>query len=739
MKIIQSSVIQHFHLLSSLIPSLLCRRDDLRLVIMSATANSNQLSDYFSGCGISHVVGRNFPVDIRYVPCAVEGTPGSGVVASYVSDVVRMATEVHKTNKEGTVLAFLTSQMEVEWACEKFEAPYAVALPLHGKLSFEDQFRVFQNYPGKRKVIFTTNLAETSLTIPGVKFVIDSGMAKESKFDTGTGMNVLRVCWISQSSAKQRAGRAGRTEPGICYRLYTEYDFESMPANQEPEIQRVHLGVAVLRILALGIKNVLGFDFVDAPSTKAIEMATRNLVQLGAITLSNDAYELTAEGCDLVKLGIEPRLGKLILSCFHHRLGREGIVLAAVMSNASSIFCRVGNDNDKQKADCLKVQFCHRSGDLFTLLSVYKEWESIPRDRRNKWCWENSINAKAMRRCHDTVKELENCLEKELAVIIPSYWLWNPHKYSEYEKCLEKVTLSSLSENVAMYSGCDKLGYEVALTGQHIQLHPSCSLLVFNQKPTWVVFGEILSISNQYLVCVTAFDFESLSILSPPPLFNASEMECRKLQMRVMTGFGSTFLKKFCGKSNSNLLSLVSQIRKACMDDRIRVEVDIDRNEILLFASPQDMHKVFSFVSDVLEYDRKCLSNECIEKCLYHGAGVSPSVALFGAGAEIKHLELEKRYLSVDVFHSNVNAINDKELLMFLENYASGSICAVHRSTGIGQEDNDKEKWGRITFLTPAAARKAAELKEVEFGGSMIKGESVFEVKLAKSTWIVLC
>lgn len=232
-------------LLLALVKDLLGRRFDLRLVIMSATANANQLSDYFFGCGIFHLEGRNFPVDIKYVPCATEGTSGSGMVATYVSYVLRMAAEVHKTEKEGNILAFLTSQMEVEWACDHFEAPNAIVLPLHGKLSFEEQCHVFQNYPGKRKIIFATNIAETSLTIPGVKYVIDSGMVKESKFEPGTGMNVLEVCWISQSSANQRAGRAGRTEPGRCYRLYTESDFELMTSNQEPEICRVHLGIAV--------------------------------------------------------------------------------------------------------------------------------------------------------------------------------------------------------------------------------------------------------------------------------------------------------------------------------------------------------------------------------------------------------------------------------------------------------------------------------------------------------------
>lgn len=714
-------------LLLALLKELLCQRGDLRLIIMSATVDASKISDYFYGCGTFHVVGRSFPVEINYVPGEYGGTSGtlkssSGNLAPYVFDVVKMVTEIHKSENEGAILAFLTSQMEVEWARENFQSPSVVSLALHGKLSHEEQCRVFQDYPGKRKVTFATNLAETSLTIPGVKYVIDSGMVKERWFDSSSGMNVLRVSWISQSSANQRAGRAGRTEAGKCYRLYSDCDYQSMLFQQEPEIRKVHLGIAVLRILALGIKNVQEFNFVDAPSAKAIDMAIRNLVQLGAIISKNDAFDLTEDGHCIVKLGIEPRLGKLVLDCCQHQLCREGVILAAVMANASSIFCRVGTSDDKLKADCIKVQFCHRGGDLFTLLSVYKEWECMPRGSQNKWCWENSVNAKSMRRCYDAVLELESCLKNELSITVPSFWLWNPDIVSEHDKWMKKAILSSLAENVAMYSGYDRLGYEVALTGEHFKLHPSCSLLAYGQKPSWVVFSEMLSTPNQYLVCVTAFDYDSLFSISPPPPFNILQLQSRKLQVRVITGFSSAVLKRFRGKSNNSLLRHVSRIQTTFMDERIGIEMDADKDEIHLFASSEDIERVLSLLTDALAYEKKLLRNECLEKCLHRGGqpGVTPPVALFGAGAEIKHLELEQRYLTVDVFHSKVNSFDDKELLIFFENFVSG-VCGFHKFTLSGQDGEDNEKWGRITFFTPVAAQKAVELNGVEFCGSSLK------------------
>ncbi|GAB2283276.1 hypothetical protein Dimus_017797 [Dionaea muscipula] len=732
-------------LLLALVKKLLLQRLDLRLIIMSATADADQLSRYFFGCGTFKVVGRTFPVDVQYVSYVSEGTSDSlkadsAIVGSYVADVVRKATEIHKEEGDGAILVFLTSQMEVEWACERFCAPHTVVLPLHGKLSIEEQSRVFQNYPGQRKVIFATNVAETSLTIPGVKYVVDSGMAKDSRFEPGSGMNILRVGWISRSSANQRAGRAGRTGPGQCYRLYSLDDFELMPAHQEPEIRRVHLGIAVLKILALGIKNIQEFDFIDAPSPEAIDLAVNNLKQLGAVTLKNGLTELTEEGRYLVKLGIEPRLGKLILGCYRVHLGREGVVLAAVMANSNNIFCRVGDEANKRKSDCFKVPFCHQDGDLFTLLSVYKEWElkNSLKDR-NSWCWQNSINAKSMRRCHDVVNELECCLENELSVIIPSYWNWQPDAVTEHDKDLKRVILASLAENVAMYSGYNHLGYQVALTRKYVKLHPSCSLLMFTDKPSWVVFGNILAASSEYLVCVSAFDLESVSTLYPPLLFDLSEMESRKLQARTVLGFSSTVLKRFCGRYNNGLLSLLSRIRTIYLDERISIEVNADNNEIQLFASSRDMEMVTNDVKAALRRERRWLQDECVEKFLYHGGpGASAPVALFGAGAEIKHLELDRRCLTVDIFCSDVSAVNEKELLVCLEKFTS-EICAVHKfskfsSHGVARKDI--EKWGSITFRTPEAASMVSKLKDVKIEDLLLKinlSQATFDVDRAPS------
>ncbi|GKE22513.1 ATP-dependent RNA helicase DEAH11, chloroplastic-like protein, partial [Tanacetum coccineum] len=171
-------------------------------------------------------------------------------------------------------------------------------------------------------------------------------------------------------------------------------------------------------VIALGIHNVEDFDFIDGPYYAAIETAIKSFIQLGAVVLRNGVHKLTKD---------------------------EGLVLAAVMANSSSIFCRVGDEEDKQKSDCLKVQFCYKSGDLFTLLSVYSKWECVPHDQRNHWCFENSINAKSMCRCQEAVQEMESCLRQELNIIIPTHWRWNPEGITDSDKILKDIILSALA------------------------------------------------------------------------------------------------------------------------------------------------------------------------------------------------------------------------------------------------------------------------------------------------------
>ncbi|KAK1425017.1 hypothetical protein QVD17_20359 [Tagetes erecta] len=482
----------------------------------------------------------------------------------------------------------------------------------------------------------------------------------------------------------------------------------------EPKILRDNFGTAILRVLALGTRKVEEFDFLDVPFNAAIETAIKNLIELGVIALKDGIYKLTKDGQLLVKLGIEHRLVKLLLNCSEEGLGKEGLVLVAGLANSSiSMFYRGVNEEEKQNSDCLKLRFCHTGGDIFTFLSVYKEWEDVPWNARKQWGWDNSINIESMMIYEKAVHEMERCFQEELHITIPNKWHWDPVSVTEYDKILKDVMLSALKDNIAIYSGSDNLGYEVASTGKHVQLHPSCSLLIFGERPNWVVFWERIENPNQYLVCVTSVDFDSLWTLSPAP-FDISQMEGRKLQSKVLTGLGTTLLRRLCGRSNSSLKHLVSTIKATVNDDPIQVEVSVDHREVYIFTSSQQMSKVTEIVNLALEREGRWIRNECIQRCVFPGG-----VALLGSGAEIKHLELKTRCLAVDIsVLSPHKTIVEKDFLSFLEKQTSGDICMVDKLNPVSQDD---KRWSRVTFLTPEAAEKAIKLNTIDFNGCTLE------------------
>jgi ATP-dependent RNA helicase DHX8/PRP22 len=300
-----------------------------------------------------------------------------------VTEAAAKALEVHQSEPPGDILVFLTSPIETEQACKRLKNhpqcdDGVQLLELHGRLQSEDQQKIFDPAPaGKRKIVFATNSAETSITIPGIKYVIDTGKVREVSYDPKKNMSQLIVQWVTRSSAEQRKGRAGRTDCGKCFRLYSKAQYDDMRPDSVPEILRVHLGQALLKLMMLGIANVTDFDFVQSPDKDAIVSAMEVLKELGAC---DDEGAITDIGKKLSKLSLEPRLGKLALRGIEEGIAFESVVMAAVSTVGGSIFFRAGTDEQKQQADRRKTKFCDEWGDIITLVNVYREWDGLPPD-----------------------------------------------------------------------------------------------------------------------------------------------------------------------------------------------------------------------------------------------------------------------------------------------------------------------------------------------------------------------
>lgn len=343
-------------------------RPDLKLLISSATLDAEKFSDYFDSAPIFKIPGRRYPVDIHYTKAPE---------ADYLDAAIVTALQIHVTEPSGDILIFLTGQEEIEAAEEILKhrtrglgtkIAELIICPIYANLPTDLQAKIFEPTPeGARKVVLATNIAETSLTIDGIKYVIDPGFVKMKSYNPRTGMESLLVTPISKASANQRAGRSGRTGPGKCFRLYTAYNYyQDLEDNTVPEVQRTNLANVVLSLKSLGIHDLLNFDFMDPPPSEALLKALELLYALGAL---NKLGELTKVGRRMAEFPLDPMLSKMIVASEKHKCSEEIITIAAMLSIGNSIFYR---PKDKQvHADTARMRFHEGNvGDHIALMKV---------------------------------------------------------------------------------------------------------------------------------------------------------------------------------------------------------------------------------------------------------------------------------------------------------------------------------------------------------------------------------
>lgn len=369
------------------------RKDDFKLIVTSATLDADKFSHYFLDCPIFTIPGRTFPVEILYT---------KEPETDYLDAALITVMQIHLTEPEGDILVFLTGQEEIDTAASILyermsklgsDVPELIVLPVYSALPSEIQSRIFEPAPDRaRKCVIATNIAEASLTIDGIYYVVDPGFAKQKVYNPKNGMDSLVVTPISQASAKQRAGRAGRTGPGKCFRLYTEsaYKNEMLPTSV-PEIQRTNLSMTVLTLKAMGINDLLNFDFMDPPPKSALITALEQLFNLGAL---DEEGMLTRLGRKMAEFPLEPPMSKVLIASVDLGCSEEVLTILAMLS-AQNIFYR---PREKQaEADQKRAKFFQPEGDHLTLLAVYQAWKD--NNFSSSWCYENFIQVAVSRFC----------------------------------------------------------------------------------------------------------------------------------------------------------------------------------------------------------------------------------------------------------------------------------------------------------------------------------------------------
>jgi len=407
---------RHLHgdFLLGIVKCLLLQRKDLRVILMSATINIDLFKNYFGeGTPVVQVPGRLFPISLHYhpIPC-LEDTDRLNP-APYVR-ILQLIDSKYPETERGDLLIFLSGLTEITKVVDAARE-YAernnrwVVLPLHSTLSLAEQDKVFDYPPsGVRKAIVSTNIAETSLTIDGVRFVCDSGKVKEMIYDPDCKMQRLKEFWVSRASAEQRKGRAGRTGPGVCFRLYSEQEFSQMAAYSKPEVERVPLDSTVLQLTAMGLPDVRKFPFIEPPPPESLENSISILKEQGALT---ETEELTAVGKVLSGLPVDVSIGKmLIMGTLFHQV-ESVLSLAAVLSVQSPFTNKAYRDSECVTA---RRNLDSDHGDPITLLNAFREWLKVKSDEREnsrKWCRRRGIEEQRFYEVIKIRKQFEQLLE----------------------------------------------------------------------------------------------------------------------------------------------------------------------------------------------------------------------------------------------------------------------------------------------------------------------------------------
>ncbi|TDH68582.1 hypothetical protein CCR75_000973 [Bremia lactucae] len=484
--------------LFGLLKDLVRTRKDLKIIVTSATLDAEKFSRYYFDCPIFTIPGRTFPVEILYT---------KEPELDYLDASLLCVMQIHLSEPEGDILLFLTGQEEIDTACEvlyqrvkalqeRALAPELIILPVYGALPSEMQSRIFEPAPkGSRKCVVATNIAEASLTIDGIYYVVDPGFCKQNAFNSKIGMDSLVVVPCSQASARQRAGRAGRTGPGKCYRLYTEnaYKNEMLPTTV-PEIQRANLGAVVLQLKAMGINDLMGFDFMDPPPQDALVMALENLYALGAL---DDEGLLTRLGKKMAEFPVEPKNAKVLLTSVVLGCAEEVLTIVAMLS-VETVFFR---PKEKQaQADQKKAKFHQPEGDHLTLLAVYEAWANSKFS--NPWCYDNFIQARAIRRAQDVRKQLLSILDRYKMDVVSCGKNFNK---------VRRAIVAGYFANTAKKDPQE--GYRTMVEGQPVYIHPSSAL--FNKSPEWVLYHELVLTTKEYMRNIMTIEPKWLVELAP--------------------------------------------------------------------------------------------------------------------------------------------------------------------------------------------------------------------------------
>jgi ATP-dependent helicase HrpA len=522
-----------------ILQTLVKKRDDLKLIITSATIDTEKFSKAFGNAPVIEVSGRMYPVDLQYI--APETGPSPNGDLTHVEMAVQAVKRVISQSRAGDMLVFMPTEQDIRETCELLEAQTPEGtrvMPLFARLTATEQSRVFARL-SRRKIIVATNVAETSITIPGIKYVIDSGLARISHYSPRTRTTSLPVVPVSRSSCDQRKGRCGRVQNGVCLRLYSEDDYQARPQFTPPEIIRANLAEVILRMISLNLGDVLDFPFIDRPDVKSIKDGFNLLSELGAIATRQSAkgkaqsvkskglavenrdrgienadhqshkqIRLTDKGRLMARIPLDPRLSRMLIEAKQQRCIAKTVIIAAALSIQDP---RERPLEKAAEADRIHTGFDDPNSDFVTLLNIWDRYHAHRQkvksnNQMKKYCREHFLSFNRMREWRDIHGQILVILkEYDLIHRQPPYKIFDRNNELDPEsdsyQALHKSILSGFLSNIAMQK--EKNIFRAG-KGKDVMIFPGSGL--FNKARTWVVAAEVVETSRVFARTVANID-----------------------------------------------------------------------------------------------------------------------------------------------------------------------------------------------------------------------------------------
>ena len=463
--------------LLGILKNLLNKRKDLTIIITSATIDTKKFSKAFDDAPIISVSGRTFPVELIYLDTLDEELTSS---EKAIQALELLTTEFDN----GDVLIFMPTEQDIKETCSGLDSSSYDILPLYARLPASQQKKVFAK-SDRKKIIVATNVAETSVTIPGIKYVIDTGLARISSYSAATKTNSLPIKRISKSSADQRKGRCGRIEDGICIRLYSQDDYAARELFTPPEILRNNLAEIILKMLSLKLNDVRKFPFIDPPKQKNINDGYNTLLELNAVRKEKDRYELTETGRKMARIPLDPRLSKIVLESAKRFCLNQALTIVSALSIQDP---RERPEGKEKKADRIHREHQHEESDFFSLLQLWEQFQNCKQQMSmRKFCKSNFLSFKRMRDWVDIRRQIKNIVEENGI---------HSKNSKRDEEQLHKAILSGFLSNIAEKKEKKEKNFYTGSKNKEVMLFPGSAL--FNNGGQWIVAADMVKTSRLF-------------------------------------------------------------------------------------------------------------------------------------------------------------------------------------------------------------------------------------------------